>query len=90
MTKYYRVIKENPIWETGCILKEYQPSNYNNKGYEPIEDIWNLNPNQDEYLTANIVENQTKFFERVYADNVDKMIFKTKDELKKVFNKFRK
>lgn len=88
MTKYYRVIKDHPCWETGAIL-----SNKDNErdGYSPIEDIWMKIAKTDDYVDGKeLVENQPEFYERVYKDSLDKALFYTKDGLKKVYEKFKK
>jgi len=83
--KYYRVIKDNFLWEVGAILRE---NDNDPKGYVPVEDIWNKLQNQTEYISIRIIENNPEYFERVYQDNLDKMIFKTKEQIKETFNKF--
>lgn len=83
--KFYRVIKENFLWEVGAILKP----NDTNKGYLPIEDIWNKVIGQTEYITTVIVENQPEYFERVYENKFDKMLYVTAEELKKLYNKMK-
>jgi len=88
MVKYYRVLKDTFMWEKGAILKQDATlGRYG--GYMPLEDIWNITDNQDEYISTNIIENNPLWFEKVYADNLEKMVFKTKEELKKVYNKFK-
>jgi len=86
MTKYYRVIKDNPIWEIGAILEQKDFDEH--KGYEAIEDIWDKHKNHLEYLTATIVEGSPDFFERVYRSETDKMVFKTTEEMKKLYSRF--
>ena len=81
MNKYYRVIKDTPLWEEGAILS---CNARGLQGYVGVEDIWDKHENMNEYLSANIVENCPEFFERVYADNLDKMVFKTKEQLKTI------
>jgi hypothetical protein len=87
-TKYYRIIKDHPLWEVGAIL-----SNEGHSGgtYSPIEDIWSKIEGCDDYTDGKtMVENQPEFYERVYKDRLDKMIFYTKTEMKKVYEKFKK
>lgn len=83
--KYYRVIKDTFMWEIGAILGE---NAHGSSGYVGIEDIWDKHKNMDEYISKHIVENSPEFFERVYTDNVEKMVFKTKEQLKEAFNSF--
>lgn len=82
MNKYYRVIKENPLWEIDAILK--------NDGdmYQPIEDIWDKFEEQEEYLSVCIIEDSPDFFERVYRSETEKMVFRTGEEMKKLFKSF--
>lgn len=82
--KYYRVIKDTFLWEVGAILRQMDCGT----GYKPIEDIWNKTKDQREYITNNLIENNPEWFERVYTDNVEKMVFKTKEQLKEAFNSF--
>ena len=86
MTKYYRVKKDTFLWEEGAIISNTNTSG----GYSPVEDIWNKTKDQNEYITSKIIEDDinSDFFERVYADNLEKMIFKTKDQLKDAFKNF--
>lgn len=82
MTKYYRVKQDNFLWEKGAILKQ------DGSGYTPIEDIWDKTEfNGTEYISTKIIESQPEWFERVYTDNVEKMVFKTKEQLKELFGK---
>jgi len=77
------------MWEVGAILGSGARSHYENQ-YVGIEDIWDKHPNMNEYISASIVENSPEFFERVYPDNFDKMVYKTKEQLKETFNSFTK
>jgi len=82
--KYYRVKKDTFLWEEGAVLKS------DGNGYRPMEDIWDTTPfNGSEYISDKIVENNPDWFERVYTDNLEKMVFKTKEQLKEVYNKFK-
>jgi hypothetical protein len=86
---YFRVKKDNFMWEEGAIL-EKNGTIGTSGGYEAVEDIWEVVPLKGEYISSNIIENSPEWFERVYPDNLDKLIFKTKDELKKLFGNFKK
>jgi len=83
MTKYYRVIKENFLWETGAILKE------DGTYYEPIEDVWNTTKEQREVISLKIIESQPEYFERVYPGITDKAIYLTAEGIKKFYSKFK-
>ena len=84
MTKYYRVIKDNPLWEVGAIVSNEQDDSQ----YLPIEDVWDKFEDQTEYLSAPCVEQSPKFFERVYKSKGEKMLFVTAKTFKKAFDKF--
>lgn len=85
MTKYYRVIKENFLWEVGAII-----SNKNGDGFFPVEDIWNKTKEQDEWISETIVEGQPEYFQRVCPGIKDK-VFYTVEQFKKIYNsKFKK
>ena len=88
MDKYYRVIKDNFLWENWAILK-FNPQLWNGKwGYNPIDDIWAKNSTVwNEYITAPIVESNPEFFQRVYCGNLERMVFVTRDVLLKSYNK---
>ncbi len=87
MNKYYRVKKDTFMWEEGAILKNGTFGT--NGGYTAVEDIWETVKLNGEYISATIIENNPEWFERVYTDNIEKMIFKTKDQLKEAFKSFR-
>lgn len=92
MTKYYRVKKDHPFWEVGAIISNEEDK----KTYHAVEDIWDkIKMDKDsegkdkkyvEYTM--VVENASDFFERVYKSSTDKLMFKTAEQLKKVYNKF--
>ncbi len=84
MTKYFRVIKDNPLWEVGAILSNSE----GDRQFLPIEEIWNKNNHPTEYLSIEIVENQPDFFERVYKSEWEKLLFMTKDAMKEFYEKF--
>lgn len=83
MAKYYKVIKENPLWEVGAILSDVDEP----RGYMPIEDVWNKHDILTEYLSSKIVEGSPDFFERVYKSLADKMVYLTKEQFQKAFDK---
>jgi len=87
--KYYRVVKDTFLWNKGAILKLGEDLGNGEGGYMPIEDIWNANDSvPNEYINAKIIEASPEWFERVYADNLEKMVFKTKAQMKESFSKF--
>lgn len=88
MSKYYRVLKETPIWEEGCILS-------NDSGhYKPISDLWVKDiKGVDEawWEGAAAVENQPTWFQRVYEVSVlGKAKYLTKDAAKDAYAKLHK
>lgn len=86
MNKYYRVKEDNFLWKKGAILTNPPSSN----GYYPIEDIWDNTPcNGTEYISKQIIEHEqnAKYFERVYLQSgVVRSIYRTADQLKKLYN----
>ena len=84
MTKYYRVLKDTFLWEKGAIISNENTEDH--VGYTPIEDIWNKFTDQNEYISAPYIEQSPQWFERVYATNLEKLIFKTAGQLKKALN----
>ena len=86
MKKFYKVKKENFLWDVGAILAE------GNNGYSPINDIFakNESPKKDDHevISFYIVENQPEYFERVYEVNLlTKIVYKLKEEAKEIFSK---
>lgn len=89
MTKYYRLLKDTPIWIEGAIISDDNTSD----GYQAIEDIWDrAEKAKDHWESKAVIEapENKDFFERVYKDKMDKAIFHTKEELKKVYERFKK
>lgn len=84
MTKYYRVIKENFLWEVGTII-----SNDNNGGdYLPADDVFANKYNPNEYISDSIVENTPEYFERVYKLNlVNKIKYLAEDKYRDLIKK---
>lgn len=78
MSKYYRVIKEHPVWELGAIL------HYDDDEYAPISDVWNKF-DEFEGLCENVrvVELSPDYFERVYPiGDLKKRIFGNRTQAK--------
>lgn len=81
--KYYKVIKDNFLWETGGIIK----SNSDGSGYVPVDDIYKKHDG-NEYITADIIENSPEYFTRVYkVDLVTRVVFEVKDKAKELMTK---
>lgn len=83
MEKFYRVIKENFLWEVGAILKAN-----NDGGFVPVDDIFVKVDNTREYISTKIIENSPEYFERVYkVDLVSKVVYKLREEAKEILKK---
>ena len=56
-------------------------------GAEPHGDHYRITPNGQEYISARIVEceDNAVFFERVYKDSVSSSLFRTADQMKKLY-----
>ena len=85
MSKFYKVIKENFLWDTGAILEKSKSDN----GYKSIDEIYNKFENHnDEYISTSIIENCPEYFERVYPVNlVTKTVYKIKEQAKAMLEK---
>lgn len=85
MSKYYRVLKDSPLWEEGAILSN------DGSGYAAISDLWDTCDTIDsEYLSTRIVENPdlSDWFERVYhIKGLGKGKYVTKKAAKALHNK---
>jgi len=84
MAKFYRCVKDNPLWVGGAII-----SDEGGNGYKPIEDIWWLvdGTHETEYLSRCYIENSPDWFERVYKSKLDKAAFVTKEAMVESYNK---
>lgn len=81
--KYFRVIKENFLWEVGAILKLRDAGD----GYIPVDDIYKKHDGS-EYITSKIVEGSPDYFERVYkVDLVTRVVYEVKDKAKEILAK---
>lgn len=83
MEKYYRVKKDTFLWKEGAILC----TTVDGTGYRAVKDIWDKVPLKTEYITAHIIENpdNADTFERVYPDTVTGNLFRTKDQMLKMY-----
>ena len=80
MKKFYKVIKENFLWEVGGIVGSDSDGDF-----KPETDIMLKHEEEaDEYLSKSIVENSPDYFQRVYKvdDN-----FHSKEDAKSLLNK---
>lgn len=87
MNKYYKVIKDNFLWEEGAIISNTANSE---GGYIPIDPAFIKHENNaTEYITAGIIENSPETFERVYPVNLaTKTIYKSREEARELLKKF--
>jgi hypothetical protein len=82
--KYYKVIKENFIWEVGAILERSTLDD----GYKPIDSIFNMHDDTNEYISTRIVENSPDYFVRVYPVSLaSKVVYRVKEEAKELIFK---
>lgn len=75
MARFYRIIKDHPVWEVGAILSNEE----DDSSYCPIDDLYNkqLDNGSDAAgfsESRSLVENQKEWFERVYKVNVLKQV----------------
>lgn len=91
--RYYKVIKDHPLWITDAIISD---NKQNNKNYFAIDEIFckdipNLQNVENWYENKELVENSPEFFERVYEIKNSKNIFYTTKEkaLEFIQNKFK-
>ena len=89
MEKYYRVVKENFLWEEGAILV-LNKTDGSKGGYSPIDDIWDKTDGQAEFISIKVIEAQEDYFERVYPSKLKKALYITKEEMKKAYGNFKK
>lgn len=74
--KYYKVLKENFLWEVGTIL---HPS-INSPGYIPVDPIYYKIEDCVEYISSKIIETSPEYFQRVYkVDLVTQVIYEVRD-----------
>lgn len=69
MARYYKVIKDHPMWEIGAIISNKDDS----RDYRPISDLFVKDINgvtEKWYEGSALVENQSEWFERVYEHKV--------------------
>lgn len=80
MTKYYRIIKDHPTWETGSIISNEEDS----EQYRPVDEVFvkDIEGITGSWYEGNaLVENQPEWFERVYPIGaLEKMVFGNKKQ----------
>lgn len=83
MVKHYKIIKENFLWEVGGIV-----SAGNDGHYLPISDFFKKHENIDEYISSEIIENSSDYFQRVYPVNLlTKTVYKIREEAKELLER---
>lgn len=81
--KYYKVIKENFLWEVDSILSNAGMDN----GYRPVDDVFKRHDG-NEYITSDIVENEPEYFQRVYkVDLATRVVYEVKERAKELLAK---
>ncbi len=84
--KFYRVIKDHPLWDVGAIVKKNEGS----EEYQAIDDLFAkeyLEPDSD-YTESDTVVEKSGWFERVYPVNLlTKTVYKLKAEAKEMMEK---
>ena len=85
--KFYKVVKENFMWQVGAILEHTGSS-----AYRPLEEneLWCVSDKAvgNDWVAERIVENSPDYFERVYPVNlITKTIYKVKAEAMEFINK---
>lgn len=82
--KFYKVIKDNPLWEVGAILE------LKNDQYHALDgvDMWDkCEELKDSWLGFRVVEKSPDFFEKVYPVNLlTKTVYKCKAEAQEIWN----
>lgn len=82
MTKYYRALRETPLWEEGAIISNKDC----NDRYKAVDGVWLKEIegiDESWYEGAAPVENQPEWFERVYPiGKLEKMVFGNKKQAK--------
>lgn len=94
MAKYYKVIKDHPMWEVGAILHNVDADGDPSDSYYPINDLWVKDiegVNERWCEGGKLVENQPEWFQRVYKVNVLKQAkYLAKEEARKAYDKLHK
>jgi hypothetical protein len=82
MEKFYKVIKENFLWEVGAILK---PAS-NGRGYDAQDELYAKDEAaSNEYVSTAVVEGQPEYFQRVYKVNlVTQTVYEVKERAKEL------
>lgn len=87
MKKYYRVIKENFLWEVGAVIAQNSCGD-TGEGYSPVDEVFRNEHLPSEYISNPIIENTPEYFERVYPVNLlSKTVYKAKQEAKEMLQK---
>lgn len=87
--KFYRVKKDTFMWDEGAILqlnKDLKSLNISQSGgYMAIDELFHATEIGEEYISANIIENNPEWFERVYpVSHLTKVVYELKDKAKEM------
>jgi len=91
MAKFYKVIKDHPMWEVGCIIsnKTDGDSYYPVHGDMYLKDIKGVTERWHE--GDDLVENQPEWFQRVYeVDVLGKVKYLAKDAARAAYEQLYK
>lgn len=93
MEKFYRVVKDTPVWLKGAIVRKGDDSDQ----YSAVNDIWNSEetPELTKYLDnrsitemASVIENCPSWYERVYkVSSLKGMYYVVKDKMQDIMSK---
>lgn len=93
MARFYKVVKDHPLWEVGAIISN--ADDYDR--YKPISDMWQHTLDTGKelgdgwYEGAEVVENRKEFFVRVYKVSVLKQVkYLSKDAARKAHDELHK
>ena len=81
--RYYKVIKDHPLWINNAIISNDRENNCNYFAINEIfcKDIPNLSDPENWSDGKELIENSPEFFERVYrVENSKNIIYETKEK----------
>ena len=85
--KYYKVIKENFLWEVGAIISNERTPEQEGD-YSAIDPIFLKIEDQNDWVAHDLVEKSPDYFQRVYKVNLaTKVCYELKDEAIKLLKK---
>lgn len=91
MAKFYRVVKDHPMWEVGTILHNVDEHGAPSPNYYPIDELFVKDIEGVDFSWregGELVENQPEWFERVYKVSILKQAkYLSKEAARKVHEK---